>query len=29
VKILAPDLNVFADDRIAMMGDGKNPHLLH
>jgi predicted unusual protein kinase regulating ubiquinone biosynthesis (AarF/ABC1/UbiB family) len=29
VKILAPDLNVFADDRIEFLGEGKNPHLLH
>lgn len=29
VKILAPDMNMFADDRIAFMGDGMNPLQLH
>jgi predicted unusual protein kinase regulating ubiquinone biosynthesis (AarF/ABC1/UbiB family) len=29
VKILAPDLNVFADDRIELMGDGKQLPRLH
>ncbi|MDF3030386.1 MAG: hypothetical protein K0R03_944 [Moraxellaceae bacterium] len=29
VKILAPDLNVFADDRIEFLGEGRNPQLLH
>lgn len=29
VKILAPDLNVFSDDRIDLMGDGRLPPLLH
>lgn len=29
VKILAPDMNVFADDRIDFMGDGKGARLLH
>lgn len=29
VKILAPDMNVFADERIDFLGDGKGPRLLH
>ena len=29
VKILAPDMNMFADDRITFMGDGMNPLQLH
>lgn len=29
VKILAPDMNVFADERIEFLGEGKNPRLLH
>lgn len=29
VKILAPDMNMFADDRIAFMGDGMSPLQLH
>lgn len=29
VKILAPDLNVFADDRIELLGDGRHTPLLH
>jgi len=29
VKILAPDMNMFADDRIAFMGEGASPLKLH
>lgn len=29
VKILAPDLNVFSDDRIELLGEGRQPPLLH
>jgi aarF domain-containing kinase len=29
IKILAPDMNMFADDRIAFMGEGMNPLQLH
>jgi predicted unusual protein kinase regulating ubiquinone biosynthesis (AarF/ABC1/UbiB family) len=29
IKILAPDMNMFADDRIAFMGEGATPSRLH
>lgn len=29
VKILAPDMNLFADDRLELMGEGANPLRLH
>jgi predicted unusual protein kinase regulating ubiquinone biosynthesis (AarF/ABC1/UbiB family) len=29
VKILAPEMNVFADDRIDLMGEMQVPRLLH
>lgn len=29
VKILAPDLNLFADDRIELLADGRHPLRLH
>lgn len=29
VKILAPDLNMFADERIEFLGDSQSPRLLH
>jgi len=29
IKILAPNMNMFADDRIAFMGENMNPLQLH